>query len=145
MIMKNGNNYLKSPLSTSGGSYVARVEDPLKRLRIQLETLMQKAPLSPARFPCGHQAFPTSALDSRPDRSKVIGMEIEARIREALLEWNRALAPGSGEQLVACLQRLDALRREGGASLHPQLGHFLERRSYQKALAWLETTTASGS
>ena len=36
------------------------------------------------------------------------------------------------------LQRLDEIAKEAGSGLHPRLRHFLENRSYEKALLWLE-------
>lgn len=43
--------------------------------------------------------------------------------------------PGAG--VGEAIQALDALVREEGAAMDPQLRHYLERRSYQKALAYL--------
>ncbi len=39
--------------------------------------------------------------------------------------------------IVAQTDRLDALVAQGRPGLHPQLVHFLERRSYPKALLFL--------
>ncbi len=44
---------------------------------------------------------------------------------------------GSGE-LSGALGRLDGILREAELDLHPRLKHFLENRSYAKALTWLE-------
>ena len=41
-------------------------------------------------------------------------------------------------ELGKSLQRLDEIAKDAGAGLHPRLRHFLENRSYEKALLWLE-------
>ena len=64
-----------------------------------------------------------------------------SRIHNALLAWKASLSPDSGDALVSSLRSLDALRAEAGNALHPQLAHFLERRSYEKALRWLEESS----
>ncbi len=46
----------------------------------------------------------------------------------------------SGDDIPAfgdALTRLDALAGDPKADLHPRLRHYLERRSYGKALEWL--------
>lgn len=46
----------------------------------------------------------------------------------------------AGEDLPAVLGRLDAVREAGG--LPDRLRHYLERRSYVKALHWLDNPEA---
>ena len=46
--------------------------------------------------------------------------------------------PGEFKQTLA---RLDSLVRDQKESLHPRLRHFLENRSYQKAVIWLKGET----
>lgn len=49
----------------------------------------------------------------------------------------------SGEEIPAfgdALARLDALATDPQTDLHPRLRHYLERRSYGKALEWLRET-----
>ena len=48
--------------------------------------------------------------------------------------------PGSAQpgELGASLCRLDAVAKDPEIELHPRLRHFLENRSYGKALIWLE-------
>ena len=41
-------------------------------------------------------------------------------------------------ELGKSLQRLDEIAKDTGSGLHPRLRHFLENRSYGKALLWLE-------
>jgi hypothetical protein len=60
-------------------------------------------------------------------------------IREALAEWRAALSDTTGDRLVTSLGRLDELRRTHANVLDPQLAHFLERRSYEKAERWIST------
>ena len=44
--------------------------------------------------------------------------------------------PGSGNVLEA-VRELDRLQQEHGAALAPELNHYLQRRSYAKALAYV--------
>jgi len=46
--------------------------------------------------------------------------------------------PGEFKQTLA---RLDEIVREQKLDLHPRLRHFLENRSYQKAVTWLRGET----
>jgi hypothetical protein len=48
--------------------------------------------------------------------------------------------PGSAQpgELGASLRRLDEVVKDSKTELHPRLRHFLENRSYAKALVWLE-------
>ena len=46
--------------------------------------------------------------------------------------------PGEFKQTLA---RLDEIVREQKQNLHPRLCHFLENRSYQKAVTWLRGET----
>ena len=49
-------------------------------------------------------------------------------------------APGDAKpgEFGKSLQRLDEIAKDAGSGLHPRLRHFLENRSYGKALLWLE-------
>ncbi len=62
--------------------------------------------------------------------------------REALERDLHLLVEGSGEagsqRWRGALQRVDRLRVSNAPTLHPRLRHFLDRRSYAKALAFLE-------
>lgn len=61
-------------------------------------------------------------------------MEITAEIKHHL----ETLIDGQGQvPPVDSLRALDGLLQVHRASLAPDLRHFLERRSYHKALAWL--------
>ena len=43
-----------------------------------------------------------------------------------------------GAVMAAEMTRLDDVVQQQRGSLHPQLVHFLERRSYPKAVMWLD-------
>lgn len=58
------------------------------------------------------------------------GLRVDLEIATQLIS-----AP-EGDSLVLALRRLDASAK--GGSLPAQLQHYLERRSYVKALAWLD-------
>jgi hypothetical protein len=62
-------------------------------------------------------------------------MEPLDAVRAALAAWRSALTGGG--DLVAALRTLDALHKAHLPELDPQLAHFLERRSYEKAERWI--------
>ncbi|HSY53371.1 MAG TPA: hypothetical protein VK785_02940 [Opitutaceae bacterium] len=71
---------------------------------------------------------------------------METEIHEALLALNIGIARADGLAISAQTARLDELLARDRGRLHPQLAHFLERRSYAKALDWLGgTTPAAGT
>lgn len=61
----------------------------------------------------------------------------ESKIKAALIRFNNAIKNSDGAALSAALNEVEALLRVHRAELHPQLVHFLEGRSYAKALTWL--------
>ncbi|HLS28650.1 MAG TPA: hypothetical protein VK041_08375 [Opitutales bacterium] len=63
---------------------------------------------------------------------------IRKPLKESLQALLEAIEKADGDQIRAQLDRLDQLTRDHGRELDPHLVHFLQRRSYQKALAFLE-------
>ncbi len=61
----------------------------------------------------------------------------EAQIKEALVEFDTAVKAADGNAISAALSKIEALLATHRATLHPQLLHFLEGRSYAKALLYL--------
>jgi hypothetical protein len=61
----------------------------------------------------------------------------EAEIKAALIRFNGAIKNADGTALSAALNEVESLLAAHRGELHPQLQHFLEGRSYAKALAWL--------
>jgi len=61
----------------------------------------------------------------------------EAKIKAALIRFSEAIKNSDGAGLSAALNEVETLLASGRATLDPQLVHFLEGRSYAKALAWL--------
>jgi hypothetical protein len=59
------------------------------------------------------------------------------KIKAALIRFNDAIKKSDGLALSAALNEVEALLAAHRTELHPQLAHFLEGRSYAKALAWL--------
>lgn len=59
------------------------------------------------------------------------------QIKAALLHFQAAVQTSDGPALSAALAELESLLTAHRPGLHPQLVHFLEGRSYAKALAWL--------
>ena len=62
---------------------------------------------------------------------------IEGKIKDALIRFNGAITNSDGPALSAALNEIELLLAVHRTELHPQLRHFLEGRSYAKALAWL--------
>ncbi|HEY4990284.1 MAG TPA: hypothetical protein VII09_10780 [Opitutaceae bacterium] len=62
---------------------------------------------------------------------------MEPRIKESLIALMDAIKRSDGEALSERMAELDGYVGAGRAALHPQLVHFLERRSYPKALMFL--------
>ncbi len=64
---------------------------------------------------------------------------METQIKDALNALLAAINAAEGSAIATGLTRLDDLLAAAPrGALHPQLSHFLERRSYAKALAWLD-------
>jgi len=59
------------------------------------------------------------------------------QIKAALIRFNSAIKNSDGAALSQALNEVEALLVAHRSGLHPQLVHFLEGRSYAKALAWL--------
>jgi hypothetical protein len=73
-------------------------------------------------------------------------LSMETEIHDALVALNAGIAKGDGVAIAAQTARLDDLLARHRGALHPQLAHFLERRSYPKALQWLGgATPAAGT
>jgi hypothetical protein len=62
---------------------------------------------------------------------------MEEQIKQSLVTLMAAIKRADGVAIASSMERLDTLVLEGRKSLHPQLVHFLERRSYPKALMFL--------
>jgi hypothetical protein len=62
---------------------------------------------------------------------------MEARIKESLSALMDGIKRADGSVIATRMAQLDAYLEEGRKTLHPQLVHFLERRSYPKALMFL--------
>lgn len=62
---------------------------------------------------------------------------METRIKDALTALLAAIKNADGQAIADQMARLDDFVANGRAGLHPQLVHFLENRSYAKALMFL--------
>jgi hypothetical protein len=62
---------------------------------------------------------------------------MEERIKESLNSLMDGIKRADGGVISARMAELDAYLEQGRGKLHPQLVHFLERRSYPKALMFL--------
>jgi hypothetical protein len=62
---------------------------------------------------------------------------METQIKEGVVALLAAIKAGDGPAVATTMARLDDLAAQGRDTLHPQLAHFLERRSYAKALMFL--------
>jgi len=64
---------------------------------------------------------------------------VEQELREALAKFMRAVADKNQSAVTATLSRVTELQQQLGADAPPMLVHYLERRSYQKALDFLKS------
>lgn len=62
---------------------------------------------------------------------------VVSEIKTALESFDSAVKNADGAGISAALTRLEGLLAAHRGELHPQLVHFLEGRSYAKALLWL--------
>jgi hypothetical protein len=62
---------------------------------------------------------------------------MESRIKESLIALMDGIKRGDGSVISSRMAQLDQHLAEARGTLHPQLVHFLERRSYPKALMFL--------
>jgi len=72
---------------------------------------------------------------------------MESQIKGSLIALLAGIKRSDGKTVADEMGRLEGFLRDGRSELHPQLIHFLERRSYAKALMFLggETDIPSGS
>jgi hypothetical protein len=66
---------------------------------------------------------------------------MESLIKKSLISLLDAIKRADGQAIATEMARLDELLERGRAGLNPQLTHFLERRSYAKALMFLGGAT----
>jgi hypothetical protein len=62
---------------------------------------------------------------------------METQIKDSLVALLVAIKAANGQGIADEMARLDEFLARGRAGLHPQLVHFLENRSYAKALMFL--------
>ena len=62
---------------------------------------------------------------------------METRIKDSLTSLLGAIKASDPVTIVAEMDRLETLLGAGRGTLHPQLVHFLQNRSYAKALMFL--------
>jgi hypothetical protein len=62
---------------------------------------------------------------------------METQIKESLISLLAGIKAADGQVIADSMARLDEFLEQGRSGLHPQLVHFLERRSYAKALMFL--------
>jgi hypothetical protein len=62
---------------------------------------------------------------------------IETKLKEALIRFNGGIKAADGAAISVALNEVEALLTANRAELHPRLVHFLEGRSYAKALEFL--------
>jgi hypothetical protein len=62
---------------------------------------------------------------------------METQIKNSLSALLAAIKAGDGQTVADEMTRLDDFVARGRPGLHPQLVHFLENRSYAKALMFL--------
>jgi hypothetical protein len=66
----------------------------------------------------------------------------EYQLKASLIALLDGIKRSDGPIVTQEMERLDNYLLTSRGELHPQLAHFLERRSYAKALAYLEAESA---
>ncbi len=66
---------------------------------------------------------------------------METEIKQSLISLLDGIKRSDGSVIASEMARLDDFAARGRMALHPQLVHFLERRSYAKALVFLDGDT----
>jgi hypothetical protein len=61
----------------------------------------------------------------------------EVHIKESLISLLTGISKSDGAVVISSMEKLDALLIEHKDTLVPQLKHFMQNRSYAKALAYL--------
>ena len=69
--------------------------------------------------------------------SKITNSRMETQIKDSLTALLAAIKAGDGQTIADTMARLDEYLERGRPGLHPQLIHFLENRSYAKAVMFL--------
>jgi FixJ family two-component response regulator len=62
---------------------------------------------------------------------------METQIKDSLITLLDAIKASNGVVVVDEMEKLDGFLARGRTELHPQLVHFLEKRSYAKAVMFL--------
>lgn len=62
---------------------------------------------------------------------------METQIKESLVALLAGIKAGDGQVIAHEMAKLDDFLAQGHATLHPQLAHFLQNRSYAKAVMFL--------
>ena len=62
---------------------------------------------------------------------------MESEIKAALISLLASIKRADGPVIALEMERLDDFLTRGRSDLHPQLVHFLEKRSYAKAVMFL--------
>ena len=68
---------------------------------------------------------------------------IEKEIADHIRSLLTASANGDSEGVLNSTLALDSLKREHASEIDSHLSHFLQNRSYQKALAFLQSKTGA--
>lgn len=63
---------------------------------------------------------------------------VEDKLKAVLVSMQEGIQSSDSQRILESLSALDSLLEAHRAELHPQLVHYLSRRSYEKALMHLE-------
>jgi hypothetical protein len=62
----------------------------------------------------------------------------ETQILQALTDYFHAISNHDLSKIELSLQQLETLEESISPHIHPQLRHYLQRKSYRKALQWIQ-------
>src|SRR3954462_15669877 len=77
------------------------------------------------------------ALNVGNSRISKLAEPMETQIKDSLIALLAGIKAADGQTIADEMVKLDDFVARGRAGLHPQLVHFLENRSYAKALMFL--------
>lgn len=66
-----------------------------------------------------------------------VTITFEQQVKAALEDFEKGLSSGQSEMVGQALRRLNQYAEAAPSNTDPQLIHYLKKRSYQKAIQWL--------
>lgn len=71
--------------------------------------------------------------------------ELLTRIQRILIDLTQAMSAADKTPMIQGMQSLDEIAAKSSPEIPPRLMHFLQQRSYAKAIAWLNETIGASA